>query len=441
MNRIRIARVFVGLWSATIVTTTLVTPRPCLAQEDGNRRIRGSAAPAEGASQPAAASYPQSALSESQGFVTLDEPTSVAAIAGANGGGVTWATFDLLTSWVRGMHLPPLVSTSPAGTSITNAGLFGLPTTQFLFGDNQVNGDSRFGVRFALGGWLDDERMVGIEAGYTIFETLQRNFAATSDGSVILDRPFISAADNLPNGLLIAFPGASSGSVAASATSSHFQSAYLDLREKFCCWPNFRLESILGYRYLRFDERLSISDSFTPVNSPQFNVVPGTVIQNNDFFGATNEFNGGEVGVRAEWQFGGWSMDFLGKVAVGGLHRVVTIAGQSRFNVPGATPTDFPAGLLALSSNSGRFGSSDWVAVPELGVNVNWHISSRLKLRLGYTALLLTHVARPGDQIDLTINQALLPGGTGTGVARPAFNLIRTDAWIHTVNAGLVFTY
>ncbi|MBI3411004.1 MAG: BBP7 family outer membrane beta-barrel protein [Planctomycetes bacterium] len=386
----------------------------------------------------AAASYPQLTIAESQGFVTLDNPE---VVVGSNGGAYTWASFDLLTSWVRGMHLPPLVTTSPVGTSLNTAGLFGLSTTQVLFGDNRVDGDSRFGVRFALGGWLNDERTVGFEAGYTIFETLQRNFGAASDGSTILDRPFISMADNLPNGLLIAFPGASSGSVAATATSSHFQSAFLDLRETFYSSPTIRLDSILGYRYLRFDERLSISDSFAPTNIPQFNVVPGTVIQNSDFFGATNEFNGGEVGVRAELLFGGWSLDFLGKVAVGGLHRVVTIAGQSRFNVPGATPTDFPAGLLALSSNSGRFGSSDWVTVPELGVNVNWHVSSRLKLRLGYSALLLTDVARPGDQIDLTINQALLPGGTGLGVARPAFNLIRTDAWIHTFNAGLVFTY
>src|SRR5262245_36483289 len=55
-------------------------------------------------------------------------------------GNLFWAEVDLLAWSVKGDRLPPLVTTSPAGTPFAQAGVLGLSTTSVLFGDSSVNG-------------------------------------------------------------------------------------------------------------------------------------------------------------------------------------------------------------------------------------------------------------------------------------------------------------
>lgn len=371
--------------------------------------------------------------------LTLEAPASAEGACTAPAPGRIWGSVDLLSAWVRGMRLPPLVTTSPQGTPANIAGVFDSPSTSILFGDQRVNTEGRIGVRLALGRWFDFEQTRGIEIGYSVLEALNSPFSAASDGNPILDRPTFNAANGTPNGLLLAFPGTVSGAVKVMATSSNFHSLNVSFRELFASGPRYRLDSILGYRMLRLDERLSIVDSFAPTGPA---IIPGTVIENSDFFQTRNEFHGCEFGIRAEIYFPRASVELLGKLAMGSLHRDVSISGQSRFNVPGSDPADFTAGLLAQSTNNGVRGSNDWVVAPEVGINLNYEIAANLKFRLGYSFLLLPSVARPGDQIDLTLNQPLLPGGIPAGGdQRPAFILNRTDVWIHTFNAGLMFTY
>ena len=66
-----------------------------------------------------------------------------------------WVALDYLFWWTRGMSLPPLVTTSPAGTPLPDAGVLGEPATTVLFGDEQVSDELRSGFRFETGIWLD----------------------------------------------------------------------------------------------------------------------------------------------------------------------------------------------------------------------------------------------------------------------------------------------
>ena len=52
-------------------------------------------------------------------------------------------------------------------------------------------------------------------------------------------------------------------------------------------------------------------------------------------------------------------------------------------------------------------------------------------------------LARASDQLDTTINPQLAPGVNVpvTGPQRPAFNLIRSDMWLQSINLGVEFTY
>ena len=101
-------------------------------------------------------------------------------------------------------------------------------------------------------------------------------FSATSDGSTILARPFISAINNLPTSVLIAFPALSNGSVSAESRSGNLIGGNVDLKEEFCNLGWIRFNSLLGYRFLRYD------DAFAMIPAPYF------LSTGNGAFGATS---------------------------------------------------------------------------------------------------------------------------------------------------------
>src|SRR5438105_10961923 len=83
-------------------------------------------------------------------------PVSAAACLGDEGpcncrGGRFWASGEYLFAWVQGYRLPPLATTSPAGTAQGSAGVLGLPTTGTLFGGSMVTNDLRSGFRLDTG--------------------------------------------------------------------------------------------------------------------------------------------------------------------------------------------------------------------------------------------------------------------------------------------------
>jgi hypothetical protein len=52
-------------------------------------------------------------------------------------------------------------------------------------------------------------------------------------------------------------------------------------------------------------------------------------------------------------------------------------------------------------------------------------------------------VVRPGAQIDPVVNPSLLPfsGATQTGPARPAFDYVERQFWMHGINVGLTVRF
>ena len=75
--------------------------------------------------------------------------------------------------------------------------------------------------------------------------------------------------------------------------------------------------------------------------------------------------------------------------------------------------------------------------MPEIGVNLMYCLTPRTKVTLGYTFIYLSHVARPGDQIDMMVNSSQFPPGNRNGVALPEFQFRTTDFWAHGLNFGL----
>lgn len=358
------------------------------------------------------------------------------------GGAHWWFTADHLFAWVRGMPLPPLVTTSPPGTPAALAGVLGQPGTAILFGDERVNEDVRNGLRLGAGVQFGPADELGIETGFLVLESQATGFSATSDGSTILARPFLDATTGLPRSILVAFPGAlpvsGTGAIDVVARSDNLFGAHVDLTERFYDHGGLRLTSLVGYRFLRYDEGVDIRQDTFPT-APGF--VPGTQIHVEDAFISHNEFHGADVGLRTELIGPRWSLELLTKVAVGNVRRENSVRGFRTTTVPGLPPNTVPGGLLALSSNLGTRTSDDWIAVPELGVNLGWRLSEAVRLRVGYTILYWEETARAGSQIDLNVNPNLIPPVVAGGPQQPAPLDRRSDLWVQMLNLGVEFRY
>jgi len=138
-------------------------------------------------------------------------------------------------------------------------------------------------------------------------------------------------------------------------------------------------------------------------------------------------------------------VNFLGKIALGDSHETVSINGSTQQTPPGGTTTSVPGGLLALSSNIGRYTKDEFAAVPELGINFGYQINPLVRAYVGYSFIYLSDVARPGDQINRSVNPALVPTsttyGTASTPAAPGFTFQRTEFWAQGVNFGLEVRY
>ena len=292
--------------------------------------------------------------------------------------------------------------------------------------------------RLDFGTWFGPEKTFGAAAGFFITESKGGTFVATSDGTTIIARPFTDATNGTPTSVLVAFPGTSAGSVNVFAAMQTFWGANIDLRESVVSEPWFRLESLIGYRYLHYGESLDMRQT---LNATGGAFIPGTNIVSTDSFQTLNNFNGCEFGFRTEMVGERWSLDILTKLAAGNMRREVIIGGSTQTTVPGSTTTTGVGGVYALSSNIGNHFNDDWVVAPEFGLNVGYQLSANVRLRLGYSLLYLQGIARAADQIDFTLNPNFVPPAVGGGASRPAFSIVKSDIWMQSINLGVEFRF
>jgi hypothetical protein len=340
---------------------------------------------------------------------------------------------------LKGQSLPALLTTSPPGTPLRNAGIIGVEGTSVVFGNQKVDDDLRSGARFTAGYWLDECQTIGIEGNFFFLEREGSSFFASTNGNTILARPFFNTLENTPDSLLIGFPtglNAVAGTFHASTFSS-FDGFDVYARYNVLCGCCCRVDLLAGYRFLRLHEGLGIDETEISINpsSPIF----GTVFNLSDRFTTKNDFNGGEIGLLAEYRHCGWYVQGLGKVALGSNSRSVDINGTTLQNgqlLP-------PGGFLALTTNGGHHSDNKFSVVPEVGVRLGYQVTEHLRAFVGYSFLYWTNVVRPGDQVDLNVNAFFLPnsGVTPTGPVRPAFAARSSDIWVQGVNFGVEFRF
>lgn len=348
------------------------------------------------------------------------------------------ARFDYLMWWSRGRQTPPLLTTSPTGTPRDDAGEVGLATTTVLYGDEPIGTDMRSGGRVTLS-YLLGNGCAWADGRFWGLEESSETFFASSAGDPILTRPFFNVVLNQQDALLLAFPGVATDGSILVQSQNEMSGADAWLRQPWCRDGCARIDLLAGYQYTRMADSLVINSVFTSID-PAGNVPPGTVIDNLDSFATRNEFHGGQLGFLGEYRGECWTLEILGKIALGGMRERVVIDGRTILTEPGDPPVTSAGGLLAQPTNIGAFERSRVAFVPEVGVNLAYHVSPCWQLSFGYSFLYWSDVMLAGRQIDPVVNLSQNPGPIA-GEERPRFVFDRTHYWVQGMNFGAEYRW
>lgn len=360
-----------------------------------------------------------------------------------------WVNVEYLSWEQDGLPLPPLITTStdPA-IPRPQAGVLGDPTTQILFGGEEVLTEEFEGARTRFGIWLDNGHTWGF--GVELFEigTEVVSFGTESTGDPILARPFFNTQTGLEDSGLIAFPAVATGSVAAAA-ATRFRGLGLTFRRLRRCkegcspflffGPNSdfcsRVEAIFGLRLLELQESVQIREDMVSADVTS----PGS-LSIFDQFDTRNRFDGFELGWSYRHVRGFWSFESLLRLGIGNNRQTITIRGGTRVEDPTNTPVvqSLPGGFLAQESNIGTFQQNEFSVVPELNLNLGFQVTDRFRVTLGYTGIYWSNVVRPSDHMSRDINPAFFPPASVpfTGVRRPEFAFQTRDYWVQGFNIG-----
>lgn len=183
------------------------------------------------------------------------------------------------------------------------------------------NVDRRFlyGVFAEAGYWFSEDRTVGLDLS---FLTTRANFNDSNLARTIASPFTLTSGD-------------------------------VNLRAELYSQERLRIDGMLGYRYLRFDEKYSLS---TPIFIDDQHSV--------------NTLNAGQVGINAQYRFGPYFAEVVGKLAFGSVSET-------------------------LDRNSVRTVENDWCFVPTFGARVGYQLGESLWGTLGYQLLYVSKFDRP----------------------------------------------
>jgi len=337
---------------------------------------------------------------------------------------------------------------APNQAPLVSRGFIGSPGTEVLLGGSDVDFGGHHGARLTLGSWLTDDRAWGLEAsGFYLPRVSESGSVASPDRTgTDLRVPFFNPRTGTESSTLLSASNPVDGFFAGTATERLSQRLWGAEGNVVFGLGNprpLRLELLGGFRYLNLRESLGFD-----TNTPDIPPGPVTVFHTRDLFETRNDFYGGQLGLRARWDAGRFTADATVKVALGAMRQRADVEGAlttNFFNPP--TVQTFPGGLLAQRSNIGSHERSVFAVVPEAGVNVGFRLTNWASVIVGYSALYASNVARPGDQVDRTINPtqsqaiALTNPANLQGDARPRFRFDGSDFWAHGLSAGLALNF
>jgi hypothetical protein len=355
-----------------------------------------------------------------------------------------WISAEYLLWWTKSARVPPLLTTSSPPFN----GILGQGDTRIVFGDESFQQTLHSGGRFGIGYWFGTDQRWGAEGSIFFLGRNGQGFTTDSAEYPVLARPFINLNTNQPFSQLIASPGLAFG-IAEIQYENTVWGAEANARRFLTKTNCSRLDLIGGFRFLQVNEQLNISEFFarspgSPLTVGAPMAIAGTV---TDMFRTENDFYGGQFGLLGETRRGRWFATVSGKVALGTVYQSSFIHGRQNITFSDGTFGTFAGGLLALpGANIGTHRQTRFAVLPEVGVNIGYHITPHMRIFLGYNFLYLSSVLRPGHQIDQGLDVTRIPNFPVPDVTplpqpRPLPTMRDSDFFAQGLSFGLQFTW
>ena len=286
---------------------------------------------------------------------------------------------------------------------------------------------------------------MGVDADFFLLEAENDGGTFASTGNPPLSRLFFNISTGRPDAELVAFPGVLSGSVAVNARNT-FGGGGEFLHCNLCAAasPATPARPATGSIFepaigdFEMNDTLQIREDLS--STGQMQVPLGTRIVVTDRFRTENTFDGGLLGLVGDVRRGRWSADFRTGVSLGNLSRTLTIEGSTAVAVPGQPVVTRVGGLLAQSSNIGRYTSDTFTAIPEVGLNLGYQLTSGLRVHVGYTFIYLPNTWRTATRSTARSIRPSWPAPPSP-FGRPAARLVSTGAAVQGLNVGLLVRY
>lgn len=318
-----------------------------------------------------------------------------------------WLSTDFLIAAASRTVLPPLATTSPAGTIPA----LRQPGTVTLFGGDQLSG-VRPGLRADTGLWISDR--LGVDGSFLFLATERVTYnAAAEPGGPLLARPIVTNTGETVR-LIAAFQPDSLTATAATWTIG----GDVNLRWNLCRSEFVTSDLFAGYRYLHLWDQVRVSHTETGRFGDRAVV--------SDEFRTINQFHGPQVGLATSARlFDRLTFSTRLGVALGATVSDARLSGTTTAN--GVTTA---GGLLVTGTNAGRYSNTEFAVLPTADAKFGYDLTDWLRLSVGYSFLYWSRVERAGDQIDRTLS-----------LTRPVYPTRGTDYWLQGVTLGAEVRY
>jgi hypothetical protein len=351
-----------------------------------------------------------------------------------------WAEANYLFYFLSPARYPqPFLTTSPP----SSLGILGQNGTQVVIGGD-VDYQTFNGFRFYSGGWFNGDRTFGSDGEMIFLEQRAKGFAASSDGSALLARPAVNALNGSPASVLVAFPGFVAGNLVFESRAK-LNTGDGNLIFNLVRDEHMTLNALLGYRYLYFREEARViqNQQFLAPGVGFFLGAPlpaGATMTILDRIECVNNVYLLQLGLDAETTHGRIVLSGHAKVGLGWADQRTFTDGRTTVGT-----TTVPGGILVQTTIPYRNYADHFAVVPDFGGQFGYQISPRWRLVASYDLMYVSNVARPGPQIDPTINPNQVPSfaqvGTPGGPARPTWTRNTSDLFVHGVQFGIAFRW
>jgi hypothetical protein len=352
---------------------------------------------------------------------------------------------EYLLWWTKHDRTPPLVTTGTIipGRDNDLVGAIDQRDTVTLFGGD-LRRDPFSGARFTFGYYLDDCGEKALEVSGFFLGRRSDGFQDSTFTNSIISRPFFDVVNGVQSVQQVSFPGRAFGRVDVTAPSELW-GIEANMLCKWCCDCNWRVDPLVGFRYLNLRESLSITELVLVDRNLAGDPLAGASLTVQDRFATRNQFYGGQVGIEGRLQRDRWTFDGRVKVGLGITEQFLRIDGGQVVQFPNGTVRNFVGGLLALDSNIGTYERNRFSIVPEVSVSAGYYLTERLRAMVGYNFLYWSNIVRPGEQIDFGLDVNRIPNFVNPPmaptVARPAVLFKSTDFWAQGLTLALEYRY